>query len=313
MERLKRSIPLWEDRPEVYLTHCPGSGDSQDLKTVHGKMPAVIVCPGGGYMLTADSEAEPVAFKFAANGYQSFVLRYSTMKTGNSVFPGPLFDLARAMLILHENAHEWNIDTKRIIVCGFSAGGHLAASLGVFWNSEFVSERLVGEGLIKGSGDEPENGMDRKLPDISAIKPAALVLAYPVVDQTRTLKDWKGKSPEGEMIDLRKVCNMAVYGKEDPDIVDQAEISPINYVSSETPPTFIWHTSQDNMVFVEGSFLYGLELRKNKIPFELHIFEEGPHALSLCDETTVKDKEQLNFTCRAWPGLAFRWLERHGL
>ncbi len=296
---MDRNIPLWQDRKDVYMTWCPPA----TLQDTSGKKPAVIVCPGGGYMMTADGEAEPVAYKFAANGYQAFVLRYSTIKTGNSAFPGPLFDLAKAMLLLHEKAVEWGIDTDRIIVCGFSAGGHLAASLGVFWNEAFLTEKLAGDGLINGAG----------LPDARVLKPAALVLGYPVTDQTKSLKEWTTISPEGETIDLRKICNQATYGKAEPTLEDQIRISPVNHVTVNTPPTFIWHTAEDNMVFVEGSLYFGLELTKQKIPFELHIFEEGPHALSLCDETTVRDEEQLKLTCRAWFGLALSWLHRHEL
>jgi acetyl esterase/lipase len=292
---MNENIQLWSDRPDVYLTCCSSQSSSGELK------PAVIVCPGGGYMMTADSEAEPVAYKFADNGYKAYVLRYSTAKTGDSAFPIPLYDLAKAVLTLKKNSVEWGIDQKRIVVCGFSAGGHLAACLGAFWNSDFLKKKLELEGLINGPG----------LPDATALKPAALVLCYPVVDQTKSLKDWTITTPEGQTVDMRKVCNKATYGKAEPTMEDQQKISPINYVSGDTPPTFIWHTAQDDMVFAEGTLEYGLKLTKNKVPFEIHVFEEGPHALSLCDETTMRDKEHLNYTCRAWFGLALAWLERH--
>lgn len=115
--------------------------------------PAVIICPGGAYRLTTDREAEPIALKLVAEGCQAFVLRYSV----NPVcYPVALHQLAKSVAYIRANAAHWNIDTNRIIVAGFSAGGHLAASLGVFWNSEalslsgFSSEKIRPNGLLLG-------------------------------------------------------------------------------------------------------------------------------------------------------------------
>ena len=93
----------------------------------HKARPAVIICPGGGYAMTSDREAEPVALRFNSLGFQAFVLRYSVMKVR---FPGALLELAR-LSRRFANAGEWNIDPDKIVVCGFSAG-ETAASLGVF-------------------------------------------------------------------------------------------------------------------------------------------------------------------------------------
>jgi len=304
-----RNIPLWEDseKKDIYLTYCPGTGKvDEEQKSGKsgiirdtGRKPAVIVCPGGGYMMTGDREAEPVANKFAEYGYKAFVLRYSTAASKDPRFPAPLVDLAKAILYLREKSGEWNIDVSKIVVCGFSAGGHLAASLGVFWNNRFLTDRLGALGLINGQG----------LPDSRVLKPAALILGYPVVDYRRILKEWVSVAPDGQIIDLRRICNETVFGNPDPSDEDLAGISPVNFVSSDTPPTFIWHTAEDDIVYVEGSLEYCLELKKHNVPFELHVFEKGPHALSLCDETTVRSPEHLELTCRAWFGLALNWLD----
>ena len=86
----------------------------------HKKRPAVIVCPGGGYVMTSDREAEPIALRFNSLGFQSFVLRYSVNKLP---FPGALLELSKAVSVVRENAAEWDIDPEKIIVCGFSAAG----------------------------------------------------------------------------------------------------------------------------------------------------------------------------------------------
>ena len=92
------------------------------------KRPAVLVCPGGGYAFCSNREAEPIAMHFLAMGYNAFILRYSLNE--NSMFPQPLDDANEAMQVIIDNADEWLVDINKIAVCGFSAGGHLAAALG---------------------------------------------------------------------------------------------------------------------------------------------------------------------------------------
>ena len=104
------------------------------------KRPVVLICPGGGYAMTSDREAEALAVKFMAMGYHAAILRYSVAPAR---FPEALLQLATAVAMLRENAEKWHIDTDKIVVQGSSAGGHLAASLGVFWNKPFVAEALV--------------------------------------------------------------------------------------------------------------------------------------------------------------------------
>ena len=101
--------------------------------------PAVLVCPGGGYSMCSPREADPIALQYSAKGYNTFVLYYTVGE--NAVFPKPLIDLSKAMKIIRENADEWGILKNKISVCGFSAGGHLCASLGVHWNLPEVQEK----------------------------------------------------------------------------------------------------------------------------------------------------------------------------
>ena len=103
------------------------------------KRPVVLICPGGGYQMTSDREAEALAVRFMAMGYHAAILRYSVAPAR---FPEALLQLATAVAMLRENAEKWHIDTEKIVVQGSSAGGHLAASLGVFWNKPFVAEAL---------------------------------------------------------------------------------------------------------------------------------------------------------------------------
>lgn len=93
-----------------------------------GKRGCILICPGGAYSFCSDREAEPIAMHFLSMGYNAFILRYSLKE--NSMFPQPLEDTDEAMALIYNNAEDWNVDTSKIAVCGFSAGGHLAAALG---------------------------------------------------------------------------------------------------------------------------------------------------------------------------------------
>ena len=122
------------------------------------KRETIIICPGGGYEFTSDREAEPIALKFVAQGFNAIVIRYSIAPVR---YPASLLELAETVRYVREKEEEWNVDTKRVIVCGFSAGGHLAGSLGVLWDNEIIKESL-----------EVKN---------NEIKPNAMILCYPVI------------------------------------------------------------------------------------------------------------------------------------
>lgn len=124
MRSIHMNCPGYEDATlEGYLLDCAIPLGQET------KRPAVIVCPGGGYVYCSDAEAEPVALRYAASGYHAFILRYSVAQKAAGF--APLKQLSWVIGLLRENAELWNIDPQRIIVCGFSAGGHLALSSGV--------------------------------------------------------------------------------------------------------------------------------------------------------------------------------------
>ena len=232
---------------------------------------AVLICPGGGYSMTSEREAEPIAMKFNSAGFHAFVLYYSVAPTKH---PQPLLDVSRAMCIIRENAGKWNINTDKIAVCGFSAGGHLTASLGVHWTKPYLHEA---PGIMK--------GMNR---------PNALILSYPVISSGQF-------AHRGSFINL--------LGN-NPDENLLKEMSLELQVTENTPPAFLWHTFDDGGVPMENSLLFAQALRKYKIPFEMHIYPKGPHGLSLATEETCVQGMGVDLHIATWMQLCIDWLKQ---
>lgn len=203
---LTQTIQLWDGRDDARV-ECYVLYDSPEFQT-GARRPAVVICPGGAYLGTSDREAEPVALRFAAAGYHAFVLRYTTYfkeritdwrqlppPNERSAFPRPLFDLAKTMALVRSRAEEWRVDAGRIAVAGFSAGGHLAASLGVHWHEPFLNEAL---------GEDNES-----------FRPNALILGYPVLDN-RLMRDEAIRAQDERKAGLFRLYSQAVFGVPDP-------------------------------------------------------------------------------------------------
>ena len=228
--------------------------------------PAIVICAGGGYAFTADREAVPIALRFLDLGFQTFVLRYSCVP--NTAFPGALLELAASVALVRDHAEEWSIDPDKIFVCGFSAGGHLAASLGVFWDREFVAPSLG-----RAAADVRPNGM---------------ILGYPVITS-------------GKFAHTGSINNVLLDRRTDE---TWALMSLEKQVTASTVPAFIWHTVADDAVPVENSLMFAAALRENGVPFALHITPDGRHGLSLAQTETGMVEEQLN----DWPAWCAAWI-----
>lgn len=234
--------------------------------------PLVLVCPGGGYSYTSDREAESIALQFLAMGYHASVLRYSCEPAH---YPTALYEIASAMVLIRKNAAEWHVDPEKIIVQGCSAGGHLAASLGVFWDEDFLAE---GIGLKK---EEKE-----------LLRPNGMLLCYPVITS-------------GEF--AHRGSFEKLLGDREAELSDQLSLE--KRVSEKTPRAFIWHTFSDGSVPVENSLLFVSALKKAGIPTEFHMYPRGGHGLALANRLTqTSDGQALQEECSSWIGLAATWL-----
>ena len=134
-------ISLFPDRPNITLTtYVAGTHPSLPF---NDKRKAILILPGGGYTACAGIESEPIAHHFLASGFNAFILEYTTLATGSPLWPTPLIDASAAMKYIRDHAEELHIDPENVFVIGFSAGGHLAASLGTMWDNDEI-EALLG-------------------------------------------------------------------------------------------------------------------------------------------------------------------------
>ena len=235
------------------------------------KRPLVVVCPGGAYSHIGTREGRPVAKKMNEMGYHALVLTYSIAPME---FPAALCDLAEAVALVRKNAGKWNVDEGKIGVCGFSAGGHLAATLGCYWRSGILQDILP---------YTPEE-----------TRPDFLILCYPVI--TSDIGCCHDES-------IRNVL-----GEKNLDERDFVSIE--NHIDESFPPTFLWHTLADDCVPVENSMLLASALRSEKIPFEFHLFSRGSHGLALAtSETAKEDGSCQERECTVWPELFKNWFE----
>lgn len=297
---LSQTISLYEDRPGVTLTTYVLQ-DSPELLAGQ-KRPAVLVCPGGAYLGCSDREGEPVALRFNAMGYHAFVLRYSTYSLDHpgfdafgkeemvvnphSMYLSPMRDIGKVFLTLHAHAEEWLLDMDKVALCGFSAGAHNSAMYSVYWDRPVIHE-FFGEAPVK-------------------FKPAAAILAYGLGDYHLMVR--KFDNPIEAKIS--QTANFAYLGTREPSDELLDTVSPCKQVSPSTPPMFLWATAADTLVPVQNTTLLATALADAKIPFEAHIFEEGPHGLSLADQSTAGNAAFLNADAAQWVGLAENWLRK---
>ena len=246
--------------------------DSSSEMRPNEKRPVILMCPGGGYEMTSDREAEPMAMQFLAMGYHVAILRYSVCPVR---YPAALLQVAESVLYLKEHADEYHIDPEKIVVQGCSAGGHLAANYGIAWNSPFLTK-------LMGMENDPER-----------LCVAGLLLCYPVITSGEKAHEESFRNLLGEQYEEKK-----------------EELSLENQVTPDTPPTFLWHTATDETVPVENSLYFFQACLQQGVSAELHIYPVGGHGLSLANEETCRANGiGVQKECQSWIGLAQTWLE----
>lgn len=232
------------------------------------KNAAVVICPGGGYaLLSHEKEGDKVAKWLQSIGVSAFVLKYrlpsDAIMKDRTI--GPLQDAQEAIRTLRRNADEWNLDISRIGIMGFSAGGHLASTLSTHYNDKVYESK-----------------------DNTSARPDFSILIYPVISMedgithSGSKENLIGKNASSELV--------AKYSNE-------------KQVNENTPKTFLVHATDDKAVPVENSINYYLALKQNKVPAEMHLYENGGHGFGLGVAGTNKN----------WPNACEKWLAANGL
>lgn len=286
---LHKKIELYQNRKDVTLTTYIIQHSMEFLSET--KRPAVLICPGGAYLTCADGEGEPVAMAFNAMGYHAFVLRYSTYMQGqpgipmsggehqikeHCIFPNPMLDIRRAMQEIIDHTEEWKVNAEQIVLCGFSAGAHNCGMYSVYWKKY-------------------------QMP-----RPMAAILGYPVGDYR--LQKWKDMQKSD--LEMFHISNLAIAGMKEMDEEMLDKLSIIKNVSKDTPPMFLWNTSEDEMVPAKQALKIAVALSEAHIPFEIHTFENGPHGLSTANECSAVAWDQVSPQVEEWTKLAHSWLKK---
>jgi acetyl esterase/lipase len=216
------------------------------LARSEGALPAVVVCPGGGYGgLAKDHEGHQIGVWFNERGVHAFILTYRHAPKYRQ--PVPMLDVQRAIRAVRVRAVEWKVDPAKIGVMGFSAGGHLTSTAVTHFD--------------EGQADA-EDPIDR-----ASCRPDFGVLCYPVISFNEA---WTHKGSQKNLLGDKN---------DDPELVKY--YSTEKQVTEKTPPCFLFHTTTDTGVPPENSIVFYQALRRAKVPCELHIYEKGPHGVGL--------------------------------
>jgi len=206
---------------------------------------AVLVIPGGAYgFLAFEEEGIAIAKAFAEKGIAAFVLKYRLPKreTMRDKSYGPLMDAQQAMKVIRSNAMGWNFNPAKVGVIGYSAGGHLASTLGTHFSKSYIPNK-----------------------DNIGLRPDFMILVYPVISMNDQLThmgskiNLLGMEPSKEKVDL---------------------FSNELQVTKETPPTYLTHCGDDQVVDVNNSIVFYQALQKNGVDAELHLFPKGNHGFT---------------------------------
>lgn len=232
---------------------------------------ALLIMPGGGYgEICDDREGEPIALEFLQKGYSCFVLHYSVRD--NAKFPIPLIEASRAMKWIKDNADKYNINPDRVFAMGFSAGGHLAASLGILWHLEEIYDFI----------DMP----------YGYNKPTGILPIYPVISAN---------------VPTHITSFYNILGNSEPTKEELDSFSLELYVDEKSSPAFICHTSTDEAVSVHNSLCLAETYAYSNIPVELHVFKDAPHGIALGNKITMCGNPKWK-TAETWTELADKWM-----
>jgi acetyl esterase/lipase len=263
---MQAPLPLWPDG-------APGAlgKEDKDIPTLTPYLPdpgvatgaAIVICPGGGYAGLAPYEGHDYALWLNQHGVAGFVLKY---RLGSAGYRHPIMleDAARAVRLVRARAADWKVDPKRVGIMGSSAGGHLASTLLTHFDAGKPD-----------AADPVERESSR--PDIGILCYAVITMGQFTHEGSK--ENLLGKHPSPELVRL---------------LSNELQVTP------QTPPCFIWHTWEDNVVPVENSLQFAVALRKAGVPFALSIYQKGGHGMGLGDKPPFAHPHPWANDCLFW-------------
>lgn len=267
--QVQSPIPLWPNGAPGALGHSPA-----DIPTLTPYLPgtnatgaAMVICPGGGYQYLAPHEGNDYALWLNQHGVTSFVLKYRLGSDGYH-YPAEFLDVERAMRWVRAHAAEYKINPRRIGIMGSSAGGHLA-SLAL---THFAPGNPKSDDPVERESSRPDLG----------------ILCYAVI----TMGQYTHAGSKANLLGPRPSRKLIKY------------LSSELQVTTNTPPCFLWCTWQDKTVPMENTLMFAGALRKNHVPFALHIYENGRHGLGLADKPPFPHPHP-------WANDCLFWLKQH--
>lgn len=228
---------------------------------------AMVVVAGGGYEKVSNREKDPVALYYFEKGFNTFILEYSINEDAKDL--NPLLELSDALVQIRNKASVFYVNPTEIAVIGFSAGAHLVASLSTLYNHPEIKKIT-----------NIDNGYN---------SPDATILCYPVI----SMKKYAHKGSK------------EIITQNNENLIDLLSLE--EHVTKDIPPTFIWHTQDDETVDINNSLMYVNALVNNDVPCEFHMFPNGEHGLSMC----TTDCYKLDDYCGQWKKLSLNWLHKY--
>jgi acetyl esterase/lipase len=268
---MQTPIPLWPAGAPGALGHS-----TNDIPTItpyladaaNATGAAMVICPGGGYAHLAPHEGNDYALWLNQQGVTCFVLKYR-LGTSGYHHPAMINDASRAVRWVRAHADEFKIDPKRIGIMGSSAGGHLASTL----LTHFDAGDTNATDMIERQSSRPDLG----------------ILCYAVI----SLGEFAHKGSRENLLGTNPPPSLVQ------DLSNQLQ------VTTNTPPCFIWTTFEDKTVPMENSLLFAGALRKNHVPFDLHVYQKGAHGMGLKDKPPFAHPHP-------WAGDCLFWLKAQG-
>lgn len=248
--------------------------------------PLLVIAPGGGYFTLTDNEGTCVAEKFTEFGFRCFVLRYATADTQDPCGAAiALNDMCAALRLIREKDAE-----SPLFLLGFSAGGHLCGCFANVWKKEEKKYDLPA----------------------GSLRPAGTVLCYPALSFGKILRRYEpGELPDSilkKIEGFQKLVRKGLTGNENAD-PDLSEFNVIQTVNSDTPPSFVWGTKEDELIDPDTLYQYQNTLQKYGTDCVLTVFEKGSHGLSLATEQSAYNENMINDDIASWAKAAAQWMK----